>query len=68
MCWDRPWCQAGGALGSSPAAPAWHFQGQEELQGPLGHLGKQGSSGEESGSGVWDPLHSAQRDLVLFIL
>ena len=29
--------------------------------------GKQGSSGEESGSGIWDPLHLAQDNLALFI-
>lgn len=57
--WDRPWCHAGGALSSSVA-----FPGQERLQGPLGHLGQQGSSG----SGVWDPFPPAQHGLVLFIL
>lgn len=45
-------------------APQLAFPGQERLQGPLGHLGQQGSSG----SGIWGPLHPAQQDLVLFIL
>lgn len=59
--WDRPWCQAGGRW-----APPLAFQGQEMLQGPPGHLGKQGSSGRSQALGFGIPC--VQPSLVWFYL
>lgn len=61
--WACPAAAPTGGLLSARGA----FLQLEVWQGPRDTWEKQWSSGEESGSEPWDPLHSAQHNLVCFI-
>lgn len=62
-----PWCQAGEHC-PPPLGPCPAFPGAGDAAGSPGAPGQAGILWEEPGAGAWDPLHSAQHNLVLFIL